>query len=119
MDPLQLILQQAGLKTNHFSPNSRYYGLEVQSMETPNQGTVAYVKRRFIAQPESYQLIREHNVSENERLDNIAYQHLGDPEQFWRICDANAAMVPNELTDEIGNKIRITLPEGIPGKSST
>ena len=27
-------------------------------------------------------------------------QYLGDPEQFWRICDANGAMRPEELTEE-------------------
>ena len=115
MDPLQLILQQAGLRTNYFSPSSRYYGLEVNSIETPTQGEVSYVKRRFISQPENFQTIREHTVSENERLDNITYQHLGDPEQFWRICDANAVMIPNDLTKTIGSKIRITMPEGLTG----
>ena len=42
-------------------------------------------------------------------------QYLGDPEQFWRLCDANRALRPQELTDTIGKKLRITLPEGIPG----
>ena len=37
------------------------------------------------------------------------------PRQFWRVCDANAAMRPDELTETIGRRLRITLPEGIPG----
>ena len=41
--------------------------------------------------------------------------YLGDPEQFWRVCDANRAMRPDELTETIGRRLRITLPEGIPG----
>ncbi|MGH7229842.1 MAG: LysM domain-containing protein, partial [Nitrospiraceae bacterium] len=41
--------------------------------------------------------------------------YVGDPEQFWRLCDANAAMRPEELTGIIGRVLRITLPEGIPG----
>jgi len=39
---------------------------------------------------------------------------LGDPELFWRVCDANRAMRPDELTETIGRRLRITLPEGIP-----
>ena len=41
-------------------------------------------------------------------------RYLGDPEQFWRLCDANAALRPDELM-EVGRWLRITLPEGIPG----
>jgi hypothetical protein len=33
---------------------------------------------------------------------------------FWRICDANGAMQPEELTQTVGRRLRITLPEGIP-----
>ena len=51
---------------------------------------------------------------EGERLDIVAAHFIGDPEQFWRICDANAVLSPEEL--EIpGTVVRITLPEGIPG----
>jgi hypothetical protein len=46
---------------------------------------------------------------------NIAAQYLGDPEQFWRICDGNRAMRPDELTETIGRRLRITLPAGITG----
>lgn len=112
---MQHILQQFGLKTAHFEPTSRYFGLEVAVYDSPRQGPVAYVRRRIIAPPEHFQLLHKHTVAEGERPDNVAAQHLGDPEQFWRICDANAVMSPNELTDEAGKKIRITLPEGIPG----
>ena len=117
-DPLQLILQQTGNATSHFSPTSRYYGIAVKVIETENQGKVAYVRRRFISPPENFQLLQEHTVKQGERLDNITHQYLGDPEQFWRICDANAAMHPNELTDTLGEKIRITLPEGIPSNET-
>ncbi len=114
-DPLQLILQQAGLRSNYFAPTSRYYGIEAITIETERQGTIAYIRRRFIPQPDHFQLLQEHVVTEKERLDSITHRYLSDPEQFWRICDANGAMEPNDLTDTIGKKIRITLPEGIPG----
>jgi len=48
-------------------------------------------------------------------LDNLAAKYLGDPEQFWRLCDANGAMRPDELVEVIGAVIKITLPQGITG----
>jgi hypothetical protein len=55
-------------------------------------------------------------VKEPDRLDNIAARYLGDPEQFWRICDANPILEPEEL-EVAGRRILITLPEGMPGAS--
>ena len=43
---------------------------------------------------------RASSSPQGDRLDNIAARYLGDPEQFWRICDANGAMRPDELTDD-------------------
>ena len=76
---------------------------------------IIYVRRRFCPPPERFALLHEHTVTQGERLDNITARYLGDPEQFWRICDANAAMRPDELTETVCNKLRIALPEGIPG----
>jgi len=44
----------------------------------------------------------------------IAARELGDPEAFWRLCDANGVMHPDELTDEVDERVRITLPDGVP-----
>ncbi len=60
-------------------------------------------------------MLLEHLVTQDERLDNITAQYFNDPEQFWRLCDANGAIRPDELTETIGRRLRITLPEGIPG----
>jgi hypothetical protein len=97
-----------------FPPTSRYFGLAIDRLQTADGRVVAYVRRRFIPQPESFELLQEHTLREGERLDNIAAEFLGDPEQFWRLCDANNAMHPEELTESPGRRIRITLPEGIP-----
>ena len=72
-----------------------------------------YLRRRFVPSPERFELLTEHSVTEGERLDNITAQYLGDPEQFWRICDANGAIRPDELTETAGRRLRITLPEGL------
>ena len=94
---------------------SRYYAIEVVTRETADGKQVACLRRRFVPPPERFELLAEHVVTEGERLDNITARYVGDPEQFWRLCDANGAMRPEELTETIGRRIRITLPEGITG----
>jgi hypothetical protein len=98
-----------------FPMNSRYQNVEIAKFVRADGTEVAYLKRRFVPQPERFALLQEHGVVEGDRLDNITARYLGDPEQFWRVCDANRAMRPDELTEEIGRRLRITLPEGIPG----
>lgn len=98
-----------------FPPTSRYFGIETTTIETGDGKTYAYLRRRFLPQPERFTTLQEHVVVQGDRIDNITAQYLGDPLQFWRVCDANRAMRPEELTEEIGRRLRITLPEGIPG----
>jgi hypothetical protein len=98
-----------------FSITSRYYSIPTTQLETADGKTIVYVRRRFVPPPEGFALLQEHTVTEGDRLDNITAQYLGDPEQFWRICDANGAIRPEELTETVGRRLRITLPEGIPG----
>jgi nucleoid-associated protein YgaU len=112
---LQELLQPGGLNQTLYPPNSRYHGIETATLETKEGRTVIYLKRRFCPPPEQFEMLQEHTVTQGDRMDNIAAQYLGDPEQYWRICDANGAMQPEELTDTIGRTIRITLPEGIQG----
>jgi hypothetical protein len=112
---LQSLLQPAQLKSNLFPPTSRYAGLDTKMIETADGRVVIYLQRRFLPSPDNFSLLQEHVVTQAERLDNITARYLGDPEQFWRICDANGAMRPQELTETIGRRLRITLPEGMPG----
>lgn len=98
-----------------FSMGSRYFNLERREYKAPDGTAIVYVARRFVPPPERFELLEEHVVTEGERHDMIAVQHLGDPEQFWRLCDANNAMKPEELTEPVGRRLRITMPEGIPG----
>ncbi len=114
-DPLQAILQPAALKATLFPATSRYSGIDTAKLTLPNGNPVIYVKRRFVPPPERFALLQEHTVTQGDRLDNLAFQYLGDPEQFWRVCDANGAIRPEGLTETIGRRLRITLPEGIPG----
>lgn len=97
-----------------FPINSRYYRITTVTLETQDGKQIVFLRRRFVPPPERFDLLTEHTVSEGERLDNITALYLGDPEQFWRVCDANGVIRPEELTETVGRKIRITLPEGIP-----
>ena len=118
-DPLQSLLQhQVGLKASPFAPTSRYYGIDTAILEADDKNTIVYLRRRMVPPADRFSLLQEHTVTQAERLDNIAYQYLGDPERFWQICDANNAINPDELTEEPGKRIRVTLPEGIPGNNN-
>jgi hypothetical protein len=114
---LQALLQPAGLQATLFPPSSRYHGIDTTTMETVDGKKIIYIRRRFLPLPERFALLQEHVVTQGERLDNITAFYLGDPEQFWPLCDANAAMQPEEL-EEMGRRLLITLPEGIPGISN-
>ena len=111
---LLALLQPGGPNAYRFPPTSRYHSIPTTTLETPDRRTIVYLKRRFVPPPELFELLQEHEVTQGERLDNITAKYLGDPEQFWRVCDANATVNPDEL-EEMGRRIRITLPEGIPG----
>jgi hypothetical protein len=115
---LQQLLQPTGLAMTLFPPTSRYYGIETAMLENSEGKTVIYIKQRIVPSSDRFALLQEHPVVQGERLDNITARYLGDPEQFWKICDANNAMHPDELTETIGRRLRITLPEGIPGVSN-
>ncbi len=103
------------MTSDKFPPTSRYFGLEVATLVREDGRTVAYLRRRFVPPPEAFALLREHVVRDGERLDQIAAAYLGDPEQFWRVADANGAIAPEALTGDAGHRIRITLPAGVPG----
>lgn len=99
----------------NFPPTSRYYNLAIETLTTADGGQTPYLTRRFLPPASSFALLRTHVVAEGERMDTIAAAELGDATAFWRICDANNAMRPDDLTAVIGYTLRITLPQGIPG----
>lgn len=93
-----------------FPVTSRYHGIETARVEAPDGRQIAFLRRRFLPPPGAGALIAEHAVVQGDRLDNIAARYLGDPEQFWRVCDDNNAMQPQTLTDEVGRLLRIRFP---------
>jgi hypothetical protein len=98
-----------------FPPTSRYHLVGTAVHTTPAGGEIIHLRRRFIPPPDRFHLLQEHTVTEGERHDTLAARFVGDPEQFWRLCDANGVLRPEELTETPGARVRITLPEGVPG----
>jgi hypothetical protein len=97
-----------------FQPTSRYHDVETVKMTVRNSRgearIVSYKRRRFVPSGATMTTLAEHTVAQGDRLDNLAARYVGDPEQFWRICDANNVLRPEELTEEVGRAVRIGLP---------
>jgi hypothetical protein len=53
--------------------------------------------------------IQVHIVAQGDRLDLIAFQYYGDPEQFWRVCDGNTALRPDALITTTGRRLLVPL----------
>jgi hypothetical protein len=94
-----------------FEQNSRYYKIETATLTDPGGREVAYKRRRFVPLAEDLQTLVNVTVVQADRLDLISSRTLGDPEQFWRICDASDAMNPPDLMAEPGKTVRIPLPQ--------
>jgi hypothetical protein len=97
-----------------FPPTSRYYDTPTKTIASADGENLVYLARRFCPPSSSFALLRLHGVLAGERLDVIANAELGDAQAFWRICDANDAMRPDDLTATVGRRLRIALPAGIP-----
>ena len=93
-----------------FPVTSRYYAVETAKLTLPDGREIVYLRRRF---PPAAPVIvhAEHLVTESDRLDNVTAIYLGDPEQFWRVCDANNALRPAEM-EEQGRRIVIPVIGG-------
>ncbi|MBL8069465.1 MAG: LysM domain-containing protein [Nitrospira sp.] len=113
-DPLQALLDSA-LKANSFPPTSRYYNVKTASLLTADGTMLVYLRRRLVPGSERFTVVEQHRVSAGERLDHLAATYVGDPEQYWRLCDANDAVRPDELTETLNRAIDIALPEGTTG----
>ena|SRR5215213_283030 len=96
-----------------FEHTSRYYNIENAKLKREEDGTfIVYKRRRFLPLLEktTTTLLGEIAVSAGDRLDLIAARTLGDPEQYWRICDVNDKMHPLDLTSEPRMVLNVSLP---------
>jgi hypothetical protein len=115
MDPFSLIPAPQVLPLNVFSDTSRYRGLPLLRLRDRAGREIVYVARRWVPPPAAFATVGLYTVREGERIDVIADSQIGDPELYWRIADANAALAPDELTARVGRKLRITMPQGVAG----
>lgn len=98
-----------------FAANSRYHDTPIATLDSGDERLIPYLRRRFVPPPDRFASIREHAVVQDDRLDLLAATYFGDPELFWRLCDANLAIRPEALIEIVGRRLRITLPEGVAG----
>jgi len=98
-----------------FPANSRYQSTETRQLTLADGTVVIYLARRFLPPLGSLAIMQTTTVAQGDRVDNLAARFVGDPEQFWRLCDANPVLRAEELTETPGRVIAVALPDGIPG----
>lgn len=91
-----------------FEHTSRYIDIENTTVTREDGSIITYKKRRFIPLEEQ-PVLQEVIVTASDRLDLITARILGDPEQFWQICDANNTMHPLELM-RVGKILKVSVP---------
>lgn len=98
-----------------FSRGSRYELISTSTvMQRQADGTVREVRlahRRFLPELDQHLLVAQHTVAPGERLDLLAARYLGDPTQYWRLCDANGVVHPDEL-EALGRVIDVAMKKG-------
>jgi hypothetical protein len=77
-----------------FFPGSRYSKLASYQTTGPD-GTLVQATR--LPLPGPVVVVGYLRRGKVQRLDQIAARFLGDATAFWRVCDANGAVVPDAL----------------------
>lgn len=93
-----------------FFRGSRYENITEAILTAKDGRTVRYKRMRFIPQGAPPRLFT--SVELGERPDLLAFRAIGDPEQFWRLCDLNLTRRPVDLTAEPGAAVAVPAPEG-------
>jgi hypothetical protein len=81
-----------------FAANSRYAQMGTYQVTRTDGTTVTAVRLPLPPRPELVTLLGFHPRRDEQRLDHIANHYLGDPTAFWRLCNANDAVVPDALS---------------------
>jgi hypothetical protein len=91
-----------------FFKGSRYEKVATNQITDSTGRVLVYKKIRFI--PSTAGVVA-YTVKQADRLDLIANLSFRDAQRFWRICDANDAMWPDDLL-MIGRTLLIPPSEG-------
>jgi hypothetical protein len=118
--PLQALLKMGVIPAVNFPTDSRYYGSSTLQYTAADGEIITYLARRFVPQPgaPNFATVAQHTVKQGDRLDLLAAKYLGDPLLAWLLCDANGAIVPEQLVETPGTVLKITMPQGVPGGSN-
>jgi hypothetical protein len=79
-----------------FFPGSRYAAMPQYPVQRTDGSTATAVRSPL----PGLSIVRGYyRRSNGQRLDAIANYYLADPAAFWRLCDANNAVVPDTLAN--------------------
>ena len=100
-----------------FSERSRYANQPTRERVMPDGRRLVFVLPRLTPPPQALAVGARIVATDSDRLDNLAYRHLGTPEAWWMIADANRAMDPETLLIPAGRDVAIPVPgpKGRPG----
>jgi hypothetical protein len=96
---------------------SRYDGAEVATGVVADgagaRREVTYLLPRTPRNPASVVPMAWHRIAADDRADLVAHRYFGDPQAWWRICDANAALDPDALIgpENEGRIVVVGVPE--------
>lgn len=90
-----------------FSKGSRYRELPHHVWRSAEGVEVVYVGRRPLPRSREIRGDRRTVVGPGERLDLVTHRVLGQPEDFWRLCDANGVLDPFDVSGATGRVLRI------------
>jgi hypothetical protein len=91
-----------------FFKGSRYEKVATNQITDSTGRVIVYKKIRFI--PPTPGMVG-YTVKQGDRLDLVANLSFRDAQRFWRICDANDAMWPDDML-LIGRTLEIPSSEG-------
>lgn len=80
-----------------FDEKSRYSKVETYHVRDRRGRQVSVVR---VPEPLVHTLMGIHLLKEGQRLDHLAAKYLNDPAGFWRICEANNAMLAEALSEQ-------------------
>lgn len=92
-------------------PDSRYRSIPTTEHTTATGRAIVHLRRRFVPAPSTLTPVARAVITEGDRLDLVSARAIGDPLQYWRICDANEAMNPAELEAAPGRVLWISTEE--------
>jgi hypothetical protein len=93
-----------------FSFSSRYRDNENRTREMDDGEIVVYRERRLIPRQEDHVTMQTLVRTPEERIDQISRRALGDPSQFWQLCDANVVMNPHDLLEDPRALVNVPAP---------